>query len=160
MLRLVEAFALLTYRLAQISVIGTLVVVSFEVIARYLFNSPTQSSLEITEYFLVAMGFLPLAAIHRSGGHVSVEILTAFLSSSAQNVCRRIALLITALFSSVVSWFGFDLTYHALQTGTASSSLLSFPMWIVYLTIPLGFLALALEALRELVQGSTNEGVA
>lgn len=157
MLQLIRAFALLTYRLAQIAVIGTLVVVSFEVIARYIFNSPTQSSLEITEYFLVAMGFLPLAAIHRAGGHVSVEIITAFLSKGAQDICRRIALVITLFFSLVVSWFGFDLTYHALQTGTASSSLLAFPMWIVYLTIPLGFLALALEALRELIQGSEHE---
>lgn len=151
MFTLINYFSLATYRLAQIAVLGTLAVVSFEVIARYIFNHPTQSSLEITEYFLVAVGFLPLAMIHRSQGHVSVEIVTMILSPPLQALCRSAALFITFLFALVVSWYGFDLTYHAQQTGTASSSLLAFPMWIAYSTIPLGFLALALETLRELV---------
>lgn len=157
MLSLINLFSLATYRLAQVAVIGTLAVVSFEVIARYVFNNPTQSSLEITEYFLVAMGFLPLAAIYKSNGHVSVEVVTMFLGPKSQAVCRKLALLITLSFSILVTWFGFDLTFHALQTKTASSSLLSFPMWIPYSTIPFGFLALALESLRQLFESAATE---
>lgn len=155
MLTLINYFSLATYRLAQIAVLGTLAVVSFEVIARYIFNHPTQSSLEITEYFLVAMGFLPMAMIHRAKGHVSVEIITMILSPRLQALCRSAALVITLLFALIVSWYGFELTYHAQRTGTASSSLLAFPMWIAYSTIPLGFLALAAETLRELAAGNT-----
>ena len=75
MMFLIRALSFVTYRVAQVSIVGTLAVVTGEVVARYIFNSPTQSSLEITEYFLVAMGFLPLAMIYQRGGHVSVDLV-------------------------------------------------------------------------------------
>ena len=70
----INLVALVTYRLSQLAVLGTLAVVMGEVISRYVFNSPTQTSLEITEYLIVTMGFLPMAFIHQKGGHVSVEL--------------------------------------------------------------------------------------
>ena len=79
MMFLIRALSLVTYRVAQVSIVGTLAVVTGEVVARYIFNSPTQSSLEITEYFLVAMGFLPLAMIYQRGGHVSVDLVVNLL---------------------------------------------------------------------------------
>lgn len=72
---IVQVLSLITLRLAQAAILGTLAIVSYEVIARYVFNSPTQSSLEVTEYFLVAMGFLSLAAISSAKGHVAVDLL-------------------------------------------------------------------------------------
>jgi TRAP-type C4-dicarboxylate transport system permease small subunit len=82
----INLVALVTYRLSQLAVLGTLAVVMGEVISRYVFNSPTQTSLEITEYLIVTMGFLPMAFIHQKGGHVSVElILHAYESGIASS---------------------------------------------------------------------------
>jgi C4-dicarboxylate transporter, DctQ subunit len=149
---IVQVLSLITLRLAQAAILGTLAIVSYEVIARYVFNSPTQSSLEVTEYFLVAMGFLSLAAISSAKGHVAVDLLTSQLSIAWQRVCQVLVILITAIFASIVTWFGVDMTWHAYVSQTVSSSLLSFPMWIAYLSIPLGFFALALESIAQLLE--------
>lgn len=149
MLALIRVLSLATYRFAQISILGTLVIVMGEVIARYIFNSPTQSSLEITEYFLVAMGFLPLAMISRQGGHVSVELLTDLLPAHVKQACVKVSAAITAVFSFLVFWFGSGMTLHAFESQTASSSLMAFPMWIAYLPIPLGFLALGCQSVLD-----------
>jgi len=150
MYNLVHLLLTWTLRLGQAAILGTLAIVSFEVIARYIFNSPTQSSLEITEYFLVAMGFLPLAAISRAKGHVAVDLMTAQLPVTGQRVCQVLVLLVTLTFACLVAWFGLDMTWHAYASNTASSSLLSFPMWIAYLGIPLGFFALAVDSIWQL----------
>ena len=71
MIRFIQMLSRLTYWTAQLAIISTLFVVTGEVISRYVFNSPTQTSLEITEYLIVTVGFLPLAMIHKVGGHVS-----------------------------------------------------------------------------------------
>lgn len=155
----VHLLSVWTLRLAQAAILGTLAIVSFEVVARYIFNSPTQSSLEITEYFLVAMGFLPLAAISRAKGHVAVDLLTSQFPTSGQRICQILVLLITAGFASVVCWFGVDMTWHAYLSDTASSSLLSFPMWIAYVGIPLGFFALAVDSIAQLTELLGQEDV-
>ena len=144
MMFLIRALSLVTYRVAQVSIVGTLAVVTGEVVARYIFNSPTQSSLEITEYFLVAMGFLPLAMIYQRGGHVSVDLVVNLLPERVKRHCLTASAVITAIFSFLVFWFGMGMTLHAFESQTASSSLMAFPMWIAYLPIPLGFLALGL----------------
>ena len=151
MLSLIRVLSLVTYRVAQISILGTLAVVTGEVVARYIFNSPTQSSLEITEYCLVAMGFLPLAMIYRRGGHVSVELLIDLLPTDAKTICNKVSAVITAAFSFLVFWFGMGMTLHAFESQTASSSLMAFPMWIAYLPIPLGFLALGFQSALDLL---------
>ena len=151
MLALIRVLSLVTYRIAQISILGTLAVVTGEVVARYIFNSPTQSSLEITEYFLVAMGFLPLAMIYRRGGHVSVELLIDLMPVHFKKACNKASALITATFSFLVFWFGMGMTMHAFESQTASSSLMAFPMWIAYLPIPLGFLALGCQSALDLL---------
>jgi len=159
MLSLIRVLSLVTYRVAQISILGTLAVVTGEVVARYIFNSPTQSSLVITEYCLVAMGFLPLAMIYRRGGHVSVELLIDLLPTDAKTICNKVSAVITAAFSFLVFWFGMGMTLHAFESQTASSSLMAFPMWIAYLPIPLGFLALGFQSALDLLsQNVAQEG--
>ena len=155
MLALIRVLSLVTYRIAQISILGTLAVVTGEVVARYMFNSPTQSSLEITEYFLVAMGFLPLAMIYRRGGHVSVDLLIDLMPSHLKRVCNKASAVITAAFSFLVFWFGMGMTLHAFESQTASSSLMAFPMWIAYLPIPLGFLALGCQSVLDMFSDSS-----
>jgi C4-dicarboxylate transporter DctQ subunit len=151
MFKLAHYFTVITFRLAQIAILGTLCIVTYEVIARYLFHSPTQSSLELTEYLMVAMGVLPMAAIYANKGHVSVDLVTNLMSPKWQHVCHAITLIISFLFGAIVFWFGAEMTIHAFETKTASSSLLSFPMWIAYSVIPLGFLAFSLESLNQFI---------
>ncbi|MDB4022040.1 TRAP transporter small permease [Litorivicinus sp.] len=146
----VQIFSMLTYRLAQAAILGTLAIVTFEVIARYLFGSPTQSSLEITEYFIVAMGFLPIAAIYRTKGHVSVDMLTNLMPQKWRNGCELASIVVTGAFGFLVFWFGAEMTVHAYVSGTDSSSLLAFPMCLAYSVIPLGFLALGCESLNQI----------
>mgnify|MGYP000523906069 CR=1 FL=1 len=86
MFKLAHYLTLITFRLAQIAILGTLCVVTSEVIARHLFHSPTQSSLELTEYLMVAIGVLPMAALYANKGPVSVEIVTNLITRKSQDV--------------------------------------------------------------------------
>ena len=153
----IEITALSTLRLAQVALLGILAVVMGEVVSRYIFNSPTQTSLEITEYLIVTIGFLPLAFIYKTKGHVSVELVLDLLPTSFRKKLVVVSHLIVAGFSFIVCGFGADITFHAYGSGIASSSLMAFPMWIAYLPIPLGFLALGMQAVVSLIQSAAEE---
>ena len=150
MIRFIQMLSQLTYWTAQLAIISTLFVVTGEVISRYVFNSPTQTSLEITEYLIVTVGFLPLAMIHKVGGHVSVDLVLEVMTPRWKKLCHMISTIITSTFSFLVFSFGLLITLHAFNAGTNSSSLMAFPMWIAYLPIPLGFFALGCQSLLDL----------
>jgi len=152
----IELIAVVTYRLSEVAVLGTLAVVMGEVISRYVFNSPTQTSLEITEYLIVTMGFLPMAFIYQKGGHVSVELVLEVMPEFARHLCNIASTVIVVVFSFIVCVFGASITLHAYGSGIASSSLMAFPMWIAYLPIPLGFFALGMQGLVSLLPNSSD----
>lgn len=54
--------------------------VSLDVAGKYLFNTPVPLTLEmVSNYYMVAVVFLPLAAVERRNGHIHVEMLYAVL---------------------------------------------------------------------------------
>ena len=66
--------------LSGLILIAMMLTISYDVIARYAFGAPTKWSLEVNEYFLLAVVYLSGAWTLRVGGHVRVDILLQRLS--------------------------------------------------------------------------------
>lgn len=61
--------------------------VTVDVIGKYMFNSPIPVTLEmVSNYYMVAVVFLPLAAVEKVNGHIHVELIY----SALPRVGRRI----------------------------------------------------------------------
>lgn len=151
--KLCRFYARLCFGLCQIALTGMLLIVVFEVFMRYVFNSPTQSSLEITEYLLVSIGILPLGVILSHDRHVNVDTLTSRLPIGMQRNLKALCYLITAVFAFVVFYFGALMAIDAFVNDSRSSSLMAFPLGIAYGIIPVGFLALGLTSLDLFITG-------
>ena len=73
--------------------------VSADVLCKYLFNLPIVATLEIaSNYYMVAVVFLPLAVIEREGSHIYVEVFTAGLRTRAQAVLDVGAMLLATFY--------------------------------------------------------------
>lgn len=151
--KLCRFYARLCFGLCELALTGMLLIVVYEVFMRYVFNSPTQSSLEITEYLLVSIGILPLAVILSLDKHVGVDTLTSRLPLSAQRYLKLLCHLITAVFALVVFYFGALMAIDAFVNDSRSSSLMAFPLGVAYGIIPVGFLALGLTSLDLFISG-------
>ncbi|MBW2562178.1 MAG: TRAP transporter small permease subunit, partial [Deltaproteobacteria bacterium] len=62
------------------------VVTFYEVSARYVFNSPTCWTLDLTVHLLVWFGYLSMAYIEQKGRHIRVDLLTTQFSKRSQAV--------------------------------------------------------------------------
>lgn len=154
--KLCRFYARLCFGLCELALTGMLLIVVYEVFMRYVFNSPTQSSLEITEYLLVSIGILPLAVILSQNRHVNVDTLTSRLPSGAQRKLKALCHLLTAVFAFVVFYFGALMAMDAFINDSRSSSLMAFPLGIAYGIIPVGFLALGLTSLDLFISALTG----
>ena len=140
-------YAKFCFGACELALTSMLLIVVFEVVRRYVFNNPTQSSLEITEYLLVSIGILPLAGILKQGRHVNVDTITTRLSPNTQIFLKFLCNIITSVFGFVIFYFGATMAIDAFVNDARSSSLLAFPLGVAYGIIPIGFLSLGLTAL-------------
>ncbi len=82
----------------------------YEVIARYIFDSPTIWSLEITQYAQAVFVALAAAYVLKKEGHVSVSLVTERMSEKWRNR----AICITSIVAAFL--YGF-MVYQMVKTG-------------------------------------------
>ncbi|WP_236614577.1 TRAP transporter small permease [Sporomusa ovata] len=137
--------------LAGLFILATAVIVCYEVIARGLFDAPTEWSLELSVYLVLASGFLGLAATYADDKHIRVDILTARLSERS-NACLTIfvGIVVTGMcfVFLVESW---DMVLTSYQMNNTSPSTLRVPLFIPQLSLPVGFLLLLLQLARKII---------
>ena len=149
--------------LAEIGLIGLLLIVIHEVIVRYVFDSPTLYSVELSEYLLVLVVFMSIGWVLKEDRHVSVTFVVDLLPIKLRLGLKLLTSLLTIVFLGILVWKGLRTTLTAYTGNYHSSSLLDFPMWIPYALIPLGALVLSLqyvvkisELIRTLMDGRSG----
>ena len=58
----------------------------------------------VSAYYMVAVVFLPLAAIEWRDGHISVEIVTQFIGARTQRLLLIITGLLPAAYFAAITW--------------------------------------------------------
>ncbi len=112
--------------------------VVYDVIARLAFHAPTLWVIDINEYLLVYVTFIPAAWILQRDGHVKVEIVVSRLQPRTQRVMGVVTDLVGLFYCAILTWEGWLVARDALAKGYRFSTALSFPQFPVFVIIPLG----------------------
>lgn len=127
------------------------VMISFDVLMRYFFNRPQLIVDEVGPYLLLVVIFGAAAQTFRVGGHVRVDLVTAYLPRPARAWLRVVNLTLGIAFLAVVIWVTTQSALTAFRYGRVSAVLL-YPLWMPMLLIPAGLFLMALcmvETLRR-----------
>ena len=93
-----------------LAVIGAIMLVAmmgltvFDVIGRYLFNSPIKGAAELTEILLCAVIFLGLGAVSLREDHVTVDLLVDYMPAWIHPIRQAITGLFSGGILCVVAW--------------------------------------------------------
>jgi TRAP-type mannitol/chloroaromatic compound transport system permease small subunit len=139
-------------RWVSFCVIPISALVLFEVVCRYLFNSPTVWANEMTQMLFGAYVILSGGYIMRWGGHVNVDILYSRLSDKTRAVMDIATSFLFFLFVGMMAVYGGSLAWESLSMLERSESAWNPPIYPVKLTIPLGCILLLLQGLTTLIR--------
>jgi len=92
---------------------------------------------ELCIYLFIWMAKFGAAYGVRTGIHIGVDVLVANVGTAAQRRLISIALSLGALFTAVIAGVGARWVLFIRDTGQVSPDL-EWPMWVVYLCVPLG----------------------
>jgi len=127
----------------------TLLLVNYEVVARYILNQPTPWMLEIVEYALLYIGFLGATWVLKEEGHIKMDLVVNRLNPRAQAWLNIVTSFIGIIICLIITWYGILVTLHLYQSGQYFAAYLKPPKYIILSVVPLGCLLLFIQFVRR-----------
>jgi C4-dicarboxylate transporter, DctQ subunit len=119
--------------------------ISIDVIMRYVFNNPVENVSEATEHALLFITFLGAAWVQKKGKHVSIDLLQIHLQGRMKITVDIVTSLLGAITCILLTWFGLQATLLAFQRGTVFATNWGLPRWPILSVIPFGSFLLFLQ---------------
>jgi TRAP-type C4-dicarboxylate transport system permease small subunit len=129
-----------------VCVVAMMVLTTADVVARYIFNSPTMWADEMASYLLIAIVFLGLAQNLRTDGHIRIDVVTNHVPQGVKRVLGVLAFAVAILFSIILiagTWTRF---HNFWIRNTLSDSPLMTPMWIAMVPVVIGAVVLGIAS--------------
>ncbi len=108
--------------LAKIGLVALLLIVIHEVVVRYVFDSPTLHSVELSEYLLVLVVFMSIGWVLKEDRHVAVTFAVDLLPEKMRLVLKTLTSLLTLAFLGILVWKGGKTSITAYTGNYHSSS--------------------------------------
>ena len=142
---------------AGILILLTSFIVTYEVFMRGFFNAPTEWSIEISVYLIMASGFLGLAPALAGNSHIGVDLITSTLKPQVNRVLHIITSVIGLVFCLILTVASADMVLVSYEINSLSTSTLRIPLYIPQACIPIGSALIVLEFIRQILSDLTRQ---
>lgn len=133
-------------------------IVSYDAVSRYVLRAPLPWAFElITYYMLLAATYLGVSATLQQGDHINIDLFRTMMSKRLRAIVDVIWSALAVLIFAIITYGSTVEMIHAWQRNEFLPGYITWPAWLSYLPIVLGFgllvLRLAAHALTLLVHG-------
>ncbi len=125
------------------------IMLSYEVMMRYFFISPTKWAAELSQLCLIYGTLLAMPWMLQNRRHIQINAVTDRLGKKIQHLLSLLTLFILMIFSGYVTIYGWLIFYDSYERGRTTGSLLDLPSWIAELSVPVFFFILLIQAIIE-----------
>ena len=155
--RLLDLFNAGLLRLSMAALVLTALILTYSVVVRYFFKTPTDWQDEASVFMLVGATFFCTAYVQSFRGHIGIEALSSLLPARVNAVRLFFVDLVSCLFCAFFSWKSWTLWHEAWVDGMTTSSTFAPPLWIPYAMMAFGMSVLTLQILVQVLTHLTNQ---
>jgi C4-dicarboxylate transporter DctQ subunit len=147
--------------LSAAALVAIMLGIVFQATARSIGYSGSSHIFTFSEFGLL---FIVMAAspwLVREKGHVVIELFTAAMSARFRRPYSRGVAFLCMLICLLLVWFTFGATIKAYRLGDVEMRSLDLPRWILFVSMPIGFLLMAAQFIRFVIgPASLHSGAA
>ena len=126
--------------------------ITYEVVARYVFNAPTIWAEEMSRFFQVWAVYLGAAYVLRYRHLIRITLLTDRIGPLGRRIAEAFSLLVIGAVSAVAIVWGIGIVAESVRLGRSTSTMLDVPQWMTEIAIPVGCGLLLVQCLAQLVR--------
>lgn len=108
------------------------------VVLRYGFSLSPEWLEEMTVVFLIWAAFIISSTLVEENRHVGATFLVDLLPHGIRRFATVVTSLLALAFSIIVAYWGINIVEIAFTSNERSTTSLRYPLWILYLSIPIG----------------------
>ena len=140
---------------AEVLVAGLLALLAlaaafFQVVTRYFFNWAPEWAEESVLYLVIWAVFIIASKLVREDHHVGADFVVQRLPLRVQRAVAIVTSILALAFCIFVVVYGTYIVSVALGLDERSSTRMRFPMWIAYLSVPVGCTLVSLSYIYRL----------
>jgi TRAP-type C4-dicarboxylate transport system permease small subunit len=121
------------------------------VVVRYALKMSTVWQTEYVIFSLAAATFIGAPYVLMKKGHVNVDLIPYYLNQKGKNILAIVAAVLSLLFLVVLFYSSVELTRHAWVKNLKTPTIWSFPLWKVYIFLPIGMGITVLQYLADIL---------
>ena len=164
MFRIFDAIDRAALWLSVFALVFIMTVTCISVIGRYFFNAPIPDDLVMSEFMMVVVAFLPLAAVQASREHVFVTIFSDWLPNRPKVGMELFGVYLGAFIFIIVTCATYTDFKQALDVGAYEEGALEIPeapfRFIVFFGLLLFSIRLVVDAIFSTIEFITGKGQA
>jgi TRAP-type C4-dicarboxylate transport system permease small subunit len=132
---------------------GSMVILIFsQVIFRYILKQSLSWSEELATFIFTWLTFIGASVATKERSHINVEmIIHSIKSRKIKKIIAIFANVLSIIFLSTVSFYGFFMANQLLKLGKSSSSMPFLKIGLVYFAIPIGSLIMILHLIEIII---------
>lgn len=140
-------------KLISYILIITIAATVIEVVARYIFKSPTVWAYEVEMYTCGALYVLIGAYCQLKKSHVSVDLLYQLAGKKTRRILRlTINFPLILIFTGALAYMGGQFAWNSISIGERSYTAWAPYIWPVKLMLPVGCVLLMLQAVSDFLR--------
>ncbi|MBN2539350.1 MAG: TRAP transporter small permease subunit [Deltaproteobacteria bacterium] len=142
-----------TGKIVSFILLITVAATVIEVVARYIFNSPTVWSYEVEMFTCGALYVLVGAYCLRHRSHVNVDIVSQRFSPKTQKILNLVVVFpLILILAGALTYMGVEYAWTSIQMGERSYTSWSPILWPVKITLPIGSALLIFQAIADFLR--------
>ena len=122
-----------------------------QIVLRNFFSTGIDWGDSLVRYLVVWVGFIGAAIAVREKKHITIDILSRWISGAGNSIVQPVSHLISAVVCGLLTWAGIKFTMFEAQMG--STAFFELPVWIPELIIPVTFGVMTLRYALYLLKG-------
>lgn len=132
-----------------------------QVISRYVFGNAFTWTEELSRYMFIWLIYLAIGIGFRENRHISIDVVVDALPEKMRKIVKQVNYIFLFALSCFFVWEGYVLVVQMQMFGQVSANM-QIPMWLVYLSLPVGFVFTAVRLLQASIdlwktRGEVNE---
>lgn len=118
---------------------------------RFALNGSTVWQTETIVFLVIAATLVGLPFVQFQRGHVNVDLIPMAVQGKARFGLALVTLVLSILITAVMLFYGYEYWHFAWASGWTSDTVTAVPLWMPYLSLPVGFGLLLLQLIADLV---------
>lgn len=151
-LKWIDRLSLAFGRLGDVLLVAIASMLTYEVVARYVFLAPTEWTQDVAVTLQIWFTYLGMALVLRQRQMIRISAFLAIAGPRMRYALEGLALLVIGVFALIAMIKGFDMMMDSIALGRRQPTMLALPNWMAELPIVVGFALLLLQVLVDLIR--------